>query len=392
MRFVTRSAVVTVLFVFLIAVSFPCYAALEDGEVPHVTGGASAEMAVDITDTGALDCLQEKTDVRWYSFRVEAEGDAVVIFYFEGYYGVSYDIDCWECAIFGQDKSTLLKAEDVEKGYSFLAVNDLPVGTYYIRVQMSQNIENPDSRFPNDEYSLSVVTCAMSGTNVTGDAICKVSEPGELLCVLDGTIFLKAFGGEAAVGLCTNKDGLTGPLLASLDNDSVSIAYFSSRTGEIYSNHTNTAERYGTYDHHYSSDEGYVECTLSDTASSGLYHCGGGEKMNEVGIGAAELLNVYYGKAPDDGLKFEIFMASLFGSTETAACIVGCCIIAVVVIIIVVAYIRDKMKYEAWKEKVRRSPYSDTGNDSYYVPAKKDDGAWCDGKPWSANHDNAKDM
>lgn len=370
------------ILILLLSIATPAFAAEPDSEAVQSDGqNISAEAAMPITDSGILDNLNEKTDVRWYTFPITVEGDAVLLFNSESSSIKRY---CWECTVYAQDKTTVLKTEDVGRDLTYIAVNDLTAGTYYVKIQMTQGT-NPalspnEYGFSKGQYSINVLSCSSTWTGCTGDKAFTVTEAGTLLCALDGTLFLKAYDGEAVVGLYTYENGKTGPLL--LGNEPRSIAYFSSEAGQIYEYDRSVYFEFSGEHYWASPYHGYVEASGGDSISTPLYYCAEGKAV-KLSHAATELMNVHLGIDPNDGLWFDNFMAS-----PAMPFVVGG-IIVLIIVIIVVVHIRSKTRLDNYIYKARN--YTPSYDDPPYTPPSRND-AWHNGKPWSADHSNAKDM
>ena len=341
----------------------------------------ASEVEPDITDHEVTENLSAETDVRWYRFEVTVEGDAVIVFHAAK--GTKKPFN-WECAIFDQDKTTILKSENIGKGYSYLAANDLTAGTYYVRVQVAQDNDpsvSPDRYgFTDNQYSVKALTCASPRPEVDKNGLMVVSEPATVLCVLDGSIFVKTDEEEAIVGLYTDHRGKTGPLLVKLETlNKNGGAYFTSKTDYAYSfdddRYVSYGERFNVLRYYYSSPSGFADPLLPN-----LYRCGDGQKMSEERA-VKELLNVHFGKDPDEGLGFLIFMDSPW----FLVAIGGSVVLIAAVVILIWLYNRNLRRREPWRNRTS-VPSSDT------APATSTDITWHDGNPWIADHGNAKDM
>lgn len=347
----------------------------------------AAASELDITDNVVTDNLSAKTDVRWYRFEVSVEGDAVIVFHAAKATKKPF---VWECAIFDQDKTTLLKSKNIGSGYSFLAANDLPEGTYYVRVQVAQDndphVSSDRYGFSSNQYTVKALTCASPRAEVGENGLMVVSEPATVLCVLDGTVFVKTDEGKTIVALYTNNKGETGPLLVRIESsDPNGGAYFSSKTGNAYFFHRESYVSYGEGSqrlrYYYSPDAGFAEGSFEDSLLPNLYRCGNAKKMSEERA-VKEMLNVHYGKDPDEGLGFLIFMDSPWFIVAIGG---GILLIAAVVLLLWL-YNKNLRKREPWRNSV---PTTETQSPSSSTDC---DLVGPDGRLWFADHSNAKDV
>lgn len=361
-----------------------CAVSADEALAPVESNGknTSAAKAMPLTEAGVTDALNKETAQRWYTVEITEPGDAVVTFYNERIIN-QRDIS-WECTLFGQDKTTVLATLDVGDGCSFMAANDLTEGTYYLRVQTAEKAADSDSTdsygYCKGEYTLNIVTCA---TPVAIDpADYTVDKAGDLLCVVDGHLFIKAADGEAVAGAYVNEDGQAGPLLlCQMQGDAVD--YFSSATGKLYTwSRSNYVHFDGESNGYYTSSKyGLVDGGTIINAD-GLYICYAGDAVDEKRA-ARQLMNMHRGVDPMEGLGWDNFMAS-----AAAPWVFGGVVVAVLVIIVVV----HKRSEAASKAKTYRLARDDDDTPSSYTPptpASSDDD---DPLPWTANHDNAKDM
>ena len=361
----------------------PCTAFAEEAAEPIRSGGknTSAQKAMPITEAGVTDALNKETAERWYTLTITVPGDAVLLFDSSAF---TYNGTCWECAFIDQDGTTQLSVTDSGTGRTYLSATDLTEGTYYLRVRKVQK-ENPAGvihryGFCDGEYTLHVVTCA---TPVAADpATHTVSKAGELLCIVNGTLFLKAYDGEAVLGAYVTKDGKAGPLLLT-QKEREKVAYFSSASGMIHESDNSDYVKYGGYyENPYtnSREDGFVPCDNPADILGGLYVSAEGKPAG-VERAATELINVYSGKDPLDGLKWEVFLES-----KAAPWVMGGAAVVVIAIIVVV-YVLNKGKCSC--ETTRWSGQND--NDPPRPPSSpSSDITWHDGNPWVANHNNAK--
>lgn len=371
------------IFAFLTAA---CTVSAEDVAAPVESNGknTSAAKALALTEVGVTDALNKESAQRWYTVDVTVAGDAVVLFYAD-FGRTTVDI-CWACTFIAADKTTVLATADMGYGQSFMAVNDLTVGTYYLRVQAATETEESDPKktygYTDGAFTLDIVTCA---TSVAVDPETHiVDKVGDLLCVVDGHLFVKAADGEAVAGAYVNEDGEAGPLLM-WDMVGKNCDYFSSATGSVYK-----SDHHSDYVHFegesnswkVSSDYGLV-AGGTVAAAEGLYVCYEGEAVN-LERAARQLINVYRGVDPMEGLAWDNFMAS-----PAAPWVFGGIAVAVIVIIVVAHFISTH-SWEAERWRLVRGDDADSPTVASNTPASNSDDD--DPLPWTANHDNAKDM
>lgn len=367
---------------FQIAFCFLLLIALTGSVIPAMAAGEEP----DITDNFLTGSLNAETDVRWYRFQVTEEGDAVIAFHAEKAGSKPFN---WEIAIYAQDQTTRLEAKNVGKGYSFLAANDLPVGTYYASVRMAQN-NDPDTMpdrigFCGNPYSVKVLTCASPRAEVGENGLLVVSEPATVLCVLDGSIYVKTDEEQVLVGLYTNHDGKTAPMIVAINQNKIDGgSYFSSQTNHAYFFHRS---EYVSYDdgsdslRYLYTPAVSAQGTAADPLLPKLYVCGEGQRMNEERA-VKEMLNVHFGKDPNEGLDFLIFM----DSPAMPFVIGGVVLVIVLVAFLVWLYHKRLYRREPWRNPATRD-VSDTETSS-----TGSDITWYDGKPWTPDHSNAKDV
>ena len=362
-----------------------CAVSADETPTPVESSGknTSAAKALALTEMGVTDSLNKESAQRWYTVSVTVPGDAVVMFYAD--FGRTTADTCWTCTFFATDQTTALATADMGYGQSFMAVNDLAAGVYYLRVQSATKTEQSDSTktydYTDREYTLDIVTCA---TPVAIDpADYTVEKTGDLLCVVDGHLFIKAADGEAVAGAYVNENGEAGPLLM-WDKVGDNCDYFSSATGSVckpgksdYVHFEGESNGYNV-----SSDYGFV-AGGTIVAADGLHICYEGEAVNRERA-ARQLMNVHRGVDPMEGLGWDNFMASpaapwVFGGVAVA-----------IVVIIVVAHFISTHSWEAERWLLVRGDDADSPTVVSNPPANSSDDD--DPLPWTADHDNAKDM
>ena len=363
-----------------------CTVSAEDAAAPVESNGknTSAAKAMALTEVGVIDALNKESAQRWYTVDVTVAGDAVVTFHYERSNYIN-DVH-WECTLFAADKTTALATAEMGRGYSFLAANDLAEGTYYLRVTAAGKGDNADStktyRFCDDKYTVGIVTCATPVAIAPTDY--TVDKGGALLCVVDGHLFLKAADGEAVAGAYVNEAGEAGPLLL-WNMVGENCDYFSSATGSVCkSNHRSDYVHFEGESNGWnvSSDDGLV-AGGTVAAAEGLYVCYEGEPVN-LERAARQLMNVHRGDDPMEGLGWDNFMAS-----PAAPWVFGGIAVAVIAIIVVAHFISTH-SWEAERWRLVRSDDADSPTVVSNTPASNSDDD--DPLPWTANHDNAKDM
>ena len=362
-----------------------CAVSADETPTPVESSGknTSAAKALALTEVGVTDSLNKESAQRWYTVSVTVPGDAVVMFYAD--FGRTTADACWTCTFFATDQTTALATADMGYGQSFMAVNDLAAGTYYLRVQSATKTEQSDPTktygYTDREYTLDIVTCA---TPVAIDPETHiVDKVGDLLCVVDGHLFVKAADGEAVAGAYVNENGEAGPLLM-WDMVGDNRDYFSSATGSVCKPSKSDYVHFEGESNGYkvSSDYGLV-AGGTVAAAEGLYVCYEGEPVN-LERAARQLMNVHRGDDPMEGLAWDNFMAS-----AAAPWVFGGIAVAVIVIIVVAHFI-SAHSWEAEKWRLARDYEADSPTVVSNPPANSSDDD--DPLPWTANHDNAKDM
>lgn len=338
-----------------------------------------ADKTVEITDDGISDNLSTNTDVRWYSFPVTVEGDAVIMFRSNG---GSSQVASWEITFYDQDQSTILDSVYALKGITYLSAQDLTKGTYYVKVQSAKSATH--HKFSSKQFSLKAITCASEQVKPSSNEICTVTKPGTLLWNIDGTLFIKAYEGEALVGVYTKLDGEAGPILVSSDVDNV--AFFSSKGNWITSGHKDSyisyGERFDKTRYYISQDSGFVELSQENIRSAPLYQCGNGRRVGSKHA-AQELLNVHFGKDPNEGLALKNFIVS------PAFPIIAGAVIVLILIIVAVVFILIKTK----RIKPRHRTHTATHSASTHTPTSPDNsGADWNGMPHVIDYNSMKDM
>ena len=364
-----------------------CVVSAEDAATPVESNGknTSAAKAMALTEVGVNDSLNKESAQRWYTVDVTVAGDAVVTFHYDRSNYIN-DVH-WECTFFAADKTTALATAEMGRGHSFLAANDLAEGTYYLRVTAAGKGDNADPtksyRFCDDAYTVGIVTCATPVAIDPDDH--TVDKGGALLCVVDGHLFLKAADGEAVAGAYVNEYGEAGPLLL-WNMVGENCDYFSSATGSVCKSdyHSDYVHFEGESNNwNVSSDYGLV-AGGTIVAAEGLYVCYEGEAVN-LERAARQLMNVHWGVDPMEGLGWDNFMAS-----AAAPWVFGGIAVAVIVIIVLAHFISTH-SWESERWLLARDYEADSPTVVSNTPASNSDDD-DDPLPWTADHDNAKDM
>jgi hypothetical protein len=189
--------------------------------------------------------------------------------------------------------------------------------------------------------------------------------------------------GEALVGSYTSKSGKTGPILIGKDAESVS--FFSSKSNGITYGHKESYVRYGEgYDterYFISTDRGFVTLPKDAPLSAPFYQCGNGRKISAEHA-AKELLNVHFGKDPNEGLAWENFMAS------PAFPIIAVAVVLVIMAIIVIVYICSKKNSHNHTHRAQGHTPSSTPT----TTSADNSGADWNGLPHVVDYNSVKDM
>lgn len=188
-----------------------------------------------VLENRLTDNLTSKEDIKWYSFEMIEDGDAIIIVtglqdHWDGY---PYH---WQCAIYEDDQESVMVYDNV-RGYaendgpSIISAPELTAGTYYIRMT-STNSANPlMTAFTSDSYELQLLRYYNSESAVyDGEGIQTFDSAWDILWAVDGTAFLKLNDGECFMALMKNENLAIVPVLISTDKDAVE--YIVSSTGE----------------------------------------------------------------------------------------------------------------------------------------------------------------
>lgn len=211
-----------------------------------LVGGLTVSAAeTPIGDEGVTDHLTDVDDVNWYQITLTEKGMAVIAIQSlqENWNGYTYN---WHAAVYAADKKTLIKETGV-RGYNYttlLATGELEAGDYYLRVG-TVSASNPlMAGFTDKDYRVTA-TIAYASLQIEGsvEQTKTVSKAGEVICAIDGEIFVKLNDGEALVGLYRNPKGAIVPMLVSKEQTAASYMVMS--TGVV-------AEGWST-----PTDEGY---------------------------------------------------------------------------------------------------------------------------------------
>lgn len=222
---------------------------------------ANAQDADGVLEDTLTDSLASGDDVRWYSFEMREQGDAVIYVtgrqeQWDGY------IYHWRCAIYEDDRETALGYADVRGftgnyGPSIIAVPDIDAGIYYVRVTTTGSGNPFMTSFTAEPYELELVRYYHSAEGVyDGDEIQTFRNAGDILWSYDGTGFLKRNDGECFGALTYSRNGAVVPVLIA--EEKTSVEYVISSTGEIVKakgpiHHEDSGKDY------YFSDCDYVE-------------------------------------------------------------------------------------------------------------------------------------
>ena len=201
-----------------------------------LTGGLTAVAADDSTPLSGeavVDHLTDAGDVHWYSFTLTEKGMAVIAIQSlqEHWNGYTYN---WHAAVYASDKTTLIKETGVE-GYNYttrLATGTLEAGEYYLRIGAVSSANPLMAGFTDKDYAVSATITYASTKNEGPVGKTKtVSKAGEIICAIDGEVFVKCNDGEAVAGLYRNKKGAVVPFLVS--KDEAAVSYMVMSTGAV---------------------------------------------------------------------------------------------------------------------------------------------------------------
>ena len=193
----------------------------------------AAEGDTVLGDEAIVDNLTDAEDVNWYSFTLTEKGMAVISIQSlqEHWNGYKYN---WHASVYAADKTTLIKEVGVE-GYTYttrLATGMLEAGDYYLRIGAVKSSNPLMAGFTDKNYSVTATIAYASMKNEGPVGQTKtVSKAGDIICAIDGEVFVKCNDGEAVVGLYRNKKGAIVPMLVSKDEQAV--AYIVMSTGAV---------------------------------------------------------------------------------------------------------------------------------------------------------------
>ena len=215
-------------------------------------------------DEAIVDNLTDAADVNWYSFTLPEKGMAVIAIQSlqEHWNGYKYN---WHAAVYAADKTTIIKEVGVE-GYTYttrLATGMLEAGDYYLRIGAVKSSNPLMAGFTDKNYSITTTIAYASMKNEGPAGKTKtVSKAGEIICAIDGEIFIKCNDGKAVAGLYRNKKGAIVPMLVSKEEAAVSYVVMS--TGAVvegWSTPTKEGYYYSQADsiENYSAERGFYQ-------------------------------------------------------------------------------------------------------------------------------------
>lgn len=218
----------------------------------------SAAKETPIGDEGVTDHLTDVDDVNWYKITLTEKGMAVIAIQSlqEHWNGYKYN---WHASVYAADKKTLIKETGVE-GYNYttlLATGELEAGDYYLRIGTVSSSNPLMAGFTDEDYRVSATIAYASVQNEGSIGQTKtVSKAGEVICAIDGEIFVKLNDGEALVGLYRNPKGTIVPMLVS--KEQAATSYMVMSTG-VVAEGWSTPTKEGYYYSQADSIEAYTE-------------------------------------------------------------------------------------------------------------------------------------
>ena len=230
-----------------------CFALLAGGLT-----AVSAAKETPIGDEGVTDHLTDANDVNWYKITLTEKGMAVIAIQSlqENWNGYTYN---WHASVYAADKKTLIKETGVE-GYNYttlLATGELEAGDYYLRIGTVSSSNPLMAGFTDKDYRVSTTIAYASIQNEGPVGKTKtVSKAGEVICAIDGEVFVKRTDGEALAGLYRNKKGAIVPFLVS--KEEAAVSYMVMSTGQVVEAWS-TPTKEGYYYSQADSIEAYVE-------------------------------------------------------------------------------------------------------------------------------------
>lgn len=219
---------------------------------------AAAEDDIVLGDQAIVDHLTDAADVNWYSFTLTEKGMAIIAIQSlqEHWNGYKYN---WHAAVYAADKTTLIKEVGVE-GYTYttrLATGTLEAGDYYLRIGAVKSSNPLMAGFTDKNYSITTTIAYTSMKNEGPVGQTKtVSKAGDIICAIDGEVFVKCNDGEAVAGLYRNKKGAVVPVLVS--KEEAAVSYMVMSTGAV-ANGWSVPTKEGYYYSYGDSIEPYVE-------------------------------------------------------------------------------------------------------------------------------------
>ncbi|MBR2615412.1 MAG: hypothetical protein IKC69_01900, partial [Clostridia bacterium] len=308
------------------------------------------EHALSIPDSGVTDNLDKEEDERWYRFTVSTPGDALLRFDVDG---VVYNRYSWEYVVYDEDLSATLAADAVGKGKTYIPLQDLESGTYWVHVRRTYETDPPGQiniyGFSSTPYTLRLLTPDSPKLLEDANGVHMARWDFSLLCVVDGTLFVKNGDGEALVALYTDLEGKTGPILVSQKADYVQ--YYSTEKKAIFEK-GESLDLGITY--FFPTNRGLTEKSGTDSATPPLYVCAEGEPT-EARNAAREVFNVSEGLDPYDGLALDRFAERVL--VPYAPYIIVGLVIVITSIILAAKYFTEKHSY--------RYSGSSSGGDSF---------------------------
>ena len=218
----------------------------------------AAEGDTVLGDEAIVDNLTDAEDVNWYSFTLTEKGMAVISIQSlqEHWNGYKYN---WHASVYAADKTTLIKEVGVE-GYTYttrLATGMLEAGDYYLRIGAVSSANPLMAGFTDKNYSVTATIAYASMKNEDPAGLTKtVSKAGDIICAIDGEVFVKCNDGEAVAGLYRNKKGAIVPVLVS--KEEAAVSYMVMSTGAVVDGWS-VPTKEGYYYSYGDSIEPYVE-------------------------------------------------------------------------------------------------------------------------------------
>lgn len=331
----------------------------------------SKKYATTITAEGITGHLSKESQTRWYTFTTKKAGDALLSFgnTADGIY--SY---YWYMTILKSDGKTVIKEGNVEGDgkTTNISLPNLEAGKYYVSIARSKGGNPFLIGYTDADYAIHMITADTKRGEVTGEKVFMVQKKGEILCSLGGRLYIKENDGIAMVAYYTDVSGHTSPILVGETSDAVK--YIS--TGSSEEEQKVCHFQYDDKDYYYSTMWCSMPGAFKDELTPALYQCAEGRQI-AADAAAWETLNVWFGKAPEDGFAMAQFLAFL---EEWGFWLLVGLVVAIVIIVKIIQAIIENVGRKS------RSSYS-----NYSYSSSSYGGSSYGGSSYSGGYDSSSD-